>query len=125
MSIRKAVCMRTVLVLTVLVGVSCSVATADLLADFDDLTLTADSYWSGIYTVDGVGGNYDPAYFHSGVAAFENHSDGDWASWGGFAYSNKIDNITGDYTNQYSVYTACAHSGENFAIGYQDAFHLS
>ncbi len=115
--------MRTVLVLTVLAGVSCSVATAGLLADFDDLTLAADSYWSGIYTVDGTGGNYDTAYFHSGVAAFENHSDGDWESWGGFAYSNKIDNITGDYTNQYSVYTAYAHSSENFAIGYQDAFN--
>jgi len=107
----------------VLTSVACSVATADSLADFDDLTLAADSYWSGTYTVDGIGGNYDTAYFHSGVAAFENHSDGDWASWGGFAYSNKTDNITGDYTNQYSVYTAYAHSSENFAIGYQDAFN--
>ncbi|OQY07088.1 MAG: hypothetical protein B6I25_02605 [Planctomycetales bacterium 4572_13] len=92
-------------------------------ANFDDLSLATNSYWSGNYTVDGTGGNYDTAYFNSGSAAFENHSDGDWASWGGFAYSNKIDTTTVGSGNQYSTYAGQAQSGNNFAVGYQGGYN--
>lgn len=98
-------------------------ALAGVLADFEDLSLAADSYWSGTYIADGTGGNYDTAYFNSGVAAFENHSDGDWSSWAGFAYSNKTDTTTAGFANQYSTYAGYAQSGSNFAVGYQDAFN--
>ncbi len=98
-------------------------ASAGVLADFDDLSLAADSYWSGTYIVDGTGGNYDTAYFNSGDASFENHSDGDWSSWAGFAYSNKTDTTTAGFANQYSTYAGYAQSGSNFAVGYQDAFN--
>ena len=100
-----------------------SIAGAGVTSDFDDLALSPDSYWSGNYTVDGTGGTYDTSYFNSGGAAFENHSDGDWGSWGGFAYSNKTDTTTAGFTNQYSVYAGYAQSGSNFAIGYQDGFN--
>ncbi|MBC8393160.1 MAG: DUF4465 domain-containing protein [Deltaproteobacteria bacterium] len=93
------------------------------ISDFDDLPLSVDSSWSGNYPVDGIGGNYDTAYFESGSAVFENHSDYEWASWSGFAYSNKTDTVTSGYGNQYSTYAGQAHSGSNFAVGYQDAFN--
>ncbi len=98
-------------------------ASAGVLADFDDLSLAADSHWSGTYIVDETGGNYDTAYFNSGDAAFENHSDGDWVSWSGFAYSNETDTTTAGFANQYSTYAGYAQSGSNFAVGYQDAFN--
>lgn len=123
MSIRKAVCMRTVLVLTVMAGVVCSVATAGSLADFDDLTLASDSAWSGDYNSDGTGGTYDSTTFASGGAEFVNHSDGDWGAWAGFAYSNKVDTTTSGWLNQYSTFTGGAHSGDNFAVAYQDAYN--
>ncbi|MCI0498425.1 MAG: DUF4465 domain-containing protein [Planctomycetales bacterium] len=100
-----------------------SVINAAPIAHFDALSLDTDSYWSGNYTVDGIEGNYDTASFQSGSAAFENHSDGDWASWGGFAYSNKTDTVTAGFMNQYSAYAGQAHSGTNFAVGYQDAYN--
>ena len=111
MIIRKTVCMRTVLVLTVLAGVVCSVATAGSLADFDDLTLAPDSAWSGDYNSDGTGGTYDSTTFASGGAEFVNHSDGDWVSWAGFAYSNKVDTTTSGWLNQSSTFAGIAHSG--------------
>ena len=93
------------------------------ISNFDDVTLSPDSHWSGNYTIDEVGGNYDTVYFSSGSATFENHSDGDWASWAGFAYSNEVDTTTPGYGNQFSVYTGQAHSGSNFGIGYQDTYN--
>ncbi len=123
MIIRKVICMRTVLVLTVLAGVACSVATADSLADFDDLTLAPDSAWSGDYYSDDTPGTYDSTTFTSGGAEFVNHYDGDWGVWAGFAYSNKVDTTTSGYLNQYSSFAGSAHSGDNFAVAYLDAYN--
>jgi hypothetical protein len=123
MFIRKAVCMRRVLVLTALAGVACSVATGASLADFDDLTLAPDSVWSGDYNSDGTGGTYDSTTFASGGAEFVNHSDGDWGVWAGFAYSNEVDTTTSGYLNQYSSFAGGAHSGDNFAVAYHDTFN--
>ena len=110
------------LVSLILVLAVSGVANAGI-ANFDDLTLAADSYWSGNYIVDEIGGNYDAAYFQSGSADFENHSDGDYEAWGGFAYSNMTNTTTSGYLNQYSTYAGTAHSGSNFAVGYQDNYN--
>jgi hypothetical protein len=96
---------------------------AATITNFDDLSLPEKSSWSGNYTVDGVDGNYDTAYFQSGSSTFENHSDAEWASWGGFAYSNEVDTTTAGYGNQFSAYPGQAHSGNNFAIGFQDTYN--
>ena len=114
--------MKSLASLMIVLAVVVGIANAGI-ANFDALSLVTDSYWSGNYTVDGIGGNYDTAYFNSGSAAFENHSDGDWASWGGFAYSNRTNAVTVGVGNQYSAYTGPAQSGANFAIGYQDAYN--
>lgn len=92
-------------------------------ADFDDLNLDADSTWSGEYNSDGTGGTYDSTTFTSGSAQFNNYSDGDWFSWAGFAYSNKTDNTTSGYMNQYSSFAGNAQSGDNFAVGFMDGYN--
>jgi len=96
---------------------------ATTITNFDDLSLSENYSWSGNYTVDGVGGNYDTAYFQSGSSTFENHSDGEWTSWSGFAYSNEVDTTTVGYGNQFSVYPGQAQSGNNFAVGFQDTYN--
>ena len=112
---------RSVFVL-VLLFVSAGVLNAAA-ADFDDLTLAADSSWSGDYNSDGVGGTYDGTTFTSGPASFNNFSDGDWFSWGGFAYSNKTDQTTSGYLNQFSSFAGSAHTGSNFAVGFMDSYN--
>lgn len=97
-------------------------ATADL-ANFDDYSLAPDSHYSGNMVIDGIQGNYDTSYINSGYASFENHSEGDWNSWGGFAISNETDTTTSGFSNQYSTYAGAAQSGSNFAVGYMDSFN--
>ncbi|MCE5187086.1 MAG: DUF4465 domain-containing protein [Planctomycetaceae bacterium] len=97
-------------------------AVQGMVADFDDLTLNANSHWSGDYPSDGIGGTMGLEVFQSGSAGFENHSDGDWGMWGGFAFSNETDNQTAGFMNQFSTYAGRAHSGANFGVGYVDAF---
>ena len=92
-------------------------------ADFEDLSLVADSSWSGDYNIDGVGGNYDSTTFSSGSATFNNYSDGDWFSWAGFAYSNKTDQTTSGFGNQFSSFSGSAQSGSNFAVGFMDSYN--
>lgn len=112
---KRLVCLISMLLIT---G-----AAQAMIADFENLSLNANSHWSGYYTTDGFGGNLDTCDFRSGSALFENHSDGDWAIWGGFAYSNETDTSTAGFMNQFSSYAGCAQSGTNFAVGYQDAYN--
>lgn len=102
-------------------------AAADL-ANFDDYSLTPDSHYSGNMIVDEIQGNYDTSYINSGHASFENHSEGNWNSWGGFALSNETDSLDDvieglAYLQQYSTYTGAAQSGTNFSVGYMDSFN--
>ncbi len=116
MKVRSLVCL-------IMVSAISGGAMGGTIADFDDLSLSPDSYWSGNYTVDGTGGTYDTSYFNSGGASFENRSDGDWGAWGGFAYSNITDNTTPGWLNEAGVYTGSAHSGSNFGLAFQDAYN--
>jgi len=91
-------------------------------ADFDGLTLAADSYWNG----GPVPGNHT---FTSGGATFNNFYDDAYGMsyWCGWAYSNKADTTTPGYMNQYSAITgaitSAAHSGQNYGIGYVDTWY--
>lgn len=83
-------------------------------ANFDDLTLAAESYWNGS---DYSGG------FTSGNASF-NNTFTDWGdgytSWEGFAYSNlsqEIPPLTGSGA-QYTAVPGSGQASENYAIGY-------
>ena len=79
------------------------------IANFDDLSLSANSYWNGSA---GTGG------FTSGSAVFNNNYDSIYHSWDGWAYSNKSDTTTPGYANQYSAITGSAQSGSNYGIAY-------
>jgi hypothetical protein len=65
-----------------------------LLADFEDLGLTAESYWDG---ADGTG------LFVSGQLSFINLFNQEFMSWDGYSYSNITDNTTPGYDNQFSA----------------------
>jgi hypothetical protein len=86
-------------------------------ADFDDLSLGADSYWNG----GPAPGNHT---FASGGATFNNFFDDTYGPyWCGWAYSNQSDTTTPGYLNQYSAITGAAHSGSNYAVGYMDTWY--
>jgi len=96
-------------------------APGDIIVDFEDLSLAGDeSYWSGSYPSDGVGGTGEVTSFVSRGAGFNNFSDGDWAFWEGFAYSNMSDTTTAGYGNQYSAFTGTGvDAGDDiYAVGY-------
>ena len=89
--------------------------------NFEDLALQPNSYWNGS---DNSGG------FYSGQIAFFPNTFTDWGggitSWDGFAYSNMLDTVTQNYTNQYSCYAG--HQTPNstiFAISYNSIDWLS
>ncbi len=102
-------------------------AAADM-ADFDDLPLLPNSYWTGpdpLGTV--VSGPYGPEVhggFTSGGARFINRFDQTFESWGGFAYSNTTDTATPGFMNQYSAFTGtgAGPGADNYgvAFGYLD-----
>ncbi|MBC7487296.1 MAG: DUF4465 domain-containing protein [Cytophagaceae bacterium] len=79
-------------------------------SDFDELTLTPESYWNGS---DGSKG------FASGDAHFVNSYNSEWAYWdGGFVYSNTSDVTTGNYLNDFSAITGKDYSGNGiYAVG--------
>lgn len=82
---------------------------ADSVADFDDLTLSAESFWNGS---DLSGG------FTSGLASFNNSYIEVFASWAGFGYSNITDTVAEGFTSQYNAIPGSAHSGSNYGIAF-------
>ncbi len=86
------------------------------LATFDDLSLSADSYWNGS---DLSGG------FTSGQADFNNNYSADWGSWDGWAYSNRTNDtaIVKGFDGQYTAVTGVGQGGSsNYGVGYCSAW---
>ncbi|MBN2138892.1 MAG: DUF4465 domain-containing protein [Sedimentisphaerales bacterium] len=80
------------------------------IADFDDLSLSAESSWNGS---DGSGG------FISGSAHFNNNYDSTYGSWDGFSYSNITDTAAEGWAAQYNAITGAGTGGSpNYAVGY-------
>ena len=85
-------------------------ASAREVATFDDFPLEPGSWYNGS---DGAGG------FASGGFWFPNDYNAAWGSWAGFSVSNKKDNTTAGYGNQYSAITAGGVDGsENYAVAF-------
>ena len=81
-------------------------------ADFDDLTLAAESYWNG---ADASGD------FTSGSASFTNNYNVNWSSWDGFAYSNlsqETPPLTGWSAAEFTAVPGSGQASANYAIGY-------
>lgn len=84
--------------------------TAAGVADFENLSLSPESYWNGS---DGSGG------FTSGGMFFNNTYNASWSSWDQFAYSNITDNTTAGFGNQYSAYPGSGYSASsNYGVGF-------
>jgi len=102
--------MRFRVVVCFVVFAIAGVSIASDMANFEDLSLDANSYWNGS---DGSGG------FFSGGAFFRNNYDFDWWCWDGFAYSNMTDTTASGWTAQYNAITGGGQAGSaNYAVGY-------
>lgn len=98
--------------LAVLSAILLAVGVADAnVADFDDLSLSPNSYWNGS---DGTGD------FTSGSAVFNNNYNSTYGSWAGWAYSNKSQQnpVEKGTAGQYTAITGSAQSGSNYGIAY-------
>jgi hypothetical protein len=92
-----------------LLGV-CGLVKAEQIADFEDLSLGAESYWNGS---DGSGG------FSSGGVWFNNNYDTIYGSWDGFGYSNITDTSSSGWASQYNAIAGGGQGGSaNYAVGY-------
>lgn len=85
-----------------------------IISNFNDLQLDIDSYWNGS---DLSGG------FTNNSVFYQNVYDANYGSWYGFAYSNKRDDTTAGWDNQYSAITAGGMEspdtgGTNYAVAF-------
>ena len=102
--------LKTEIKLICIVVLATSGVTAGDVADFENLSLSPESYWNGS---DGSGG------FTSGGMFFHNTYNTSWDSWDQFAYSNVTDNTTAGYDNQYSAYPGGGYSSSaNYGVGF-------
>ena len=92
--------------------------------DFENLTLSSESYWDGS-DMSGLHNNsVFTTNFSSGDYNFSNSYDTTWGAasgyWSsGWAYSNMTDSTTSGFTKQYSAKPGGGHpiGGANYAIG--------
>ena len=84
-----------------------------VISHFENISLETDTFRNGS---DGSGG------FESGLAFFPNNYNETYGSWSGWAISNKADDTTAGYANQYSAITAVgmdtSKGDENYAVSY-------
>lgn len=99
--------------MTVILMIMSSAAAS--ITDFEDLTLSPESYWNGS---DESGG------FSSGSAYYENYYDPGFGSWAGFGYSNITDTALQGWAAQYNAIAGSGEGGSaNYAIGYLDTYN--
>jgi hypothetical protein len=85
-----------------------------VISDMENNNLTPESYWNGS---DESGG------FESGLGYFYNNYNTEWGSWAGWAHSNKTDNTTPGWFNQYSAITGSGiNPDENESSTYAVAY---
>ncbi|MDQ3191943.1 MAG: DUF4465 domain-containing protein [Bacteroidota bacterium] len=87
---------------------------AQTISDFENLTLSADTFWNGSDLSAG---------FNNGNAFFTNTYDSNWDYWSeGFVYSNMKDSVTAGSGNLYSARTAIGNNNSaNYAVGQEGA----
>ena len=95
-------------------------------ADFENLTLSSESYWDGSDLSGTHNNSMFTTIFSSGDYNFSNTYDTTWGTasgyWSsGWVYSNMTDSSTSGFTNQYSAKagggSTTGLTGTNYAIG--------
>lgn len=94
----------------------CSALNAQTTATFENLSLSANSYFDGSTSPGGT-------TFASGNIVLENYYDNAWLYWAsGWAYSNMKDSTTAGYGNLFSARPANGNANSaNYAVGQQGA----
>jgi hypothetical protein len=95
-------------------------------ADFENLTLPAESYWDG----SDLSGTHNNGEFHSeftcGDFTFPNVFDTTWGApgyWlGGFAYSNMTDSVTSGAGNKYSAKAGGGYNSPNYVVSSNNSY---
>ncbi|MFA8449323.1 MAG: DUF4465 domain-containing protein [Bacteroidales bacterium] len=91
-----------------------SLAAEFKVADMEDLTLEANSFWNG---------SDESGFFNSGSAKFINTYNTAYKSWDGFAYSNYTDKNTPGLANQYAAYVSHSDIENNkYAVAYMNTY---
>ncbi len=95
-------------------AVQAGIAQNHVVSDFENLSLSPDSWWNG---ADGSGG------FVSGLVFFPNDYNAEYGAWSGWSYSNMANDSTPGFLNQYSAIAASgfdpeASGGANYALTY-------
>ncbi len=99
---------------------------AQFIADFENLTLPAESYWDG----SDLSGTHNNGEFHSeftsGDFTFPNVYDTTWGApgyWlGGFAYSNMTDSVTSGPGNKYSSKAGRGYNSSNYVVSSNNSY---
>ena len=103
---------RLSVALTVVVAF-CTTSYADLFVDFEELTLSPESFYNGS---DDAGGFFSQGLFFNNT--FTDFGDG-VTGWEGWSYSNRTDNTTPGFSNQYSAFPGFgADESANYAVGF-------
>jgi hypothetical protein len=101
---------RSFLVAMLLISAPALARAESLVVDFGDLTLDDESFYNGS---DGAGG------FTSNGVFFRNSYNPTWDSWSGWSYSNRTDNTTPGFTNQFSSYAGGDSTGDGiYAVAF-------
>lgn len=93
-------------------------------ATFEDVALGETGVWNGSdMTGEKVDGDYGSTaynnHFVSGSYKFHNTYNETWASWSGFAVSNKTSVVFVDYDDQYNSSVGCGYGqSANYAVVY-------
>lgn len=103
-----------------IITLSLNPATAAVVT-FEEITLPGSGYLNASSPAGG---------FAIQGTTFKNNYNSTYDSWSGFAISNKTDNTTGGWGNQYSAFTGGGQGGSaNYAIGfyatYEDSTHIA
>ncbi len=98
------------LTLTVILFISCFIVQAQTTIDFEDITLSPESFLNGS---EGSGG------YTSGNIFFPNFYNDAWGAWQGWAISNTTDVSTPGPDNQYSAITGSGYeASSNYAVSF-------
>jgi hypothetical protein len=99
---------------TFLMMLSSCIINAQNIADFQDNTLPADSFWVASDTLLGTGG-----FQSSGLFFASNWNDSFGGYWeDGFALSSKTDSVSSGFTNQYSSRAGGGFQSDKYAVSY-------
>ena len=98
------------LIITFFLNLSVSVLMGQVVADFENFTISVDTFLNGKNANGG---------FESGNVILSNDYNAQFDAWTGFAISSETDNLRGGFANQYASITGSGmRASQNYAVAY-------